>query len=1841
MKKLLLLLAALSLPAFGQSSVYNATTYAYTTQVTQGNAATGSSSLRANPTAFAQGMPFLPYNLNAPITINRNAATAETVTPSAIANCYSNSLTCTLSGTYTFKHISGESIQSGTFGLQEAVNIAVAAGSGTVLIDASWQGPSGSSLITAATGNNNVLIQDNRNPSGATFYQWNGSAYVAQGGGGGSLPSAPGYGYVPVSTGPGTTYSAQTTLLGFGANGVQYIQQPLGSNFYPTVGINFLNKVFEVDGFSSYGGVGRAVSAYTGASDVPVCSVVSNSGLLYIAVASNNHGTTPGTNAAIWYLVPNNLPATNADCAAYMANSYTRSQNSGSIVQFGSGSYTMNQGFVYQETGSSFGDEFSVQFAGSGQGVTYLSYAGTAGVVWFSRPNGAANFSSLSIHDMTMDGGGLASSIMDLDTLNQSYFYHLSMGHIQPGSDHVAKFAHTGGFGFQVFLNEINVGVFPDTNIPNCAQITASGTTTISFTVTNGGTCYRTPTASLVAHTQLRGTQAGTAAFPCTVMPTGGGVPTFTGNALTSITPMTGATGCVGPYYVQVFESVPYAHGIVMNESDSSATDITSYVGDTSAFQINAGNFVGVHLHPSVVPNGIEWNASGQLVGTEIDDVFDKAFILNQPFSTTGVSITGTNGYVGCGGSSRINVGASMYYFAATTVNANIGDSASLFDFGGTNSTCNAGWTPFLTQAGPITSQATLLSKAPAGFSVTGQDKSLSQTTAIGDYIPALAVANLTVTTCTGCSSAGVTSLNTQTGSQTLVGDSSITVTPNGTNQVALHVNGTAGTGAVTSSPLQSIGGFQAAGTTIANAPNLYFVTPSNTQSQVNSLLAGLSGTNTVIIPDGTPQALYTTNGQHLWDARLNASYFQMPGVACDGKQAALTITITSGSNTSTVGSLLSAADVGKTFIFALKSGNGFGFTQSVWTATLSSYTFPTATWSANAPFSVTQQVYYGTDNLATINTAMTQASSTFPLTIPTGCKMLVSGTIPWNNAQVIVGRHLNQGGFIGVPGKDVIATTDTSGQSVSQPGTGLRGFAIVVGSEVDATFPVDFYSANATKTTQAAFYRPAQPHTPNANNPCAPGWMVGCTVGVGSITASSTSMTVPAGVTLPVNGSTIVFPYLTKVFTTTITGVNSGTRVVTLNAAAPTGSTQSQAEWFAGSSVQSTTTTIPGTPTYPFTLQLSNSIAPIPGWESNFAQWGHAKIQDYEFDYMGANPANNTIVVRRGPATVNGGSGYSGTNTITALNPCPANFETPWPVTPTINSGDSTPTGANWFPGLCVGNAAIAFPTANGNTFVGSGLVDGFLEDLQLIPSTVQSTNGVAGIYIAGNNAPFSSSFQDIKALNFQFGLVEGPASYGMHGVAAVGPTGIGNTFVNLHFFDAFPLSLVDLQSSTLDNLNFNSTMVNPYDGTAIGSATCLQEGLTLDEQTGGGVTNTQYLAHNAYACEPENGSNIVVPNAVISHSQHSSFNAANMEGIPNYFNGDHLKITNSQLSLPTINQGTDMDFGIISGTTAFYSTNVWNANPEFYNWGINSTCSTYVGSLGGPAVPCGPGFVQGSNGRSISNSVTNTKEENPEGGKITPGEWNTNGAFDSAPMSLSNVVDPTEPYWGRYGACNLGGAAQCHPEAFDANGGFVYIGTHQRIADQPYLAVFDLMSAAGAGQVTVTLSAFDSGTGQCASAGAIVNKVFVTTTSWPDLNHPFVLPVDFTGHAGCILQIQFASATTTDQYRVGYFNFIPASPSETVASSTTPTFSLASKVSNNTLTASVTSFTLPSGYDSQFKTICWKQGSGSYTVTAPTNVHGFFTVGTVNGGFNCQTYEYNATAAIWLATTPGVINE
>lgn len=140
-----------------------------------GTSATGAASITVYvPTvALPDGRTIVPFAVTAPITVGAGS-TAETVTPSAVSNCVKSNPTlgiCTITATFSNVHGSGELIQSGTFGLEEAINDANASGGGVVVIDSEWVGAGGvTATVTGNKGFTNVSIIDARGTvSGSAF----------------------------------------------------------------------------------------------------------------------------------------------------------------------------------------------------------------------------------------------------------------------------------------------------------------------------------------------------------------------------------------------------------------------------------------------------------------------------------------------------------------------------------------------------------------------------------------------------------------------------------------------------------------------------------------------------------------------------------------------------------------------------------------------------------------------------------------------------------------------------------------------------------------------------------------------------------------------------------------------------------------------------------------------------------------------------------------------------------------------------------------------------------------------------------------------------------------------------------------------------------------------------------------------------------------------------------------------------------------------------------------------------------------------------------------------------------------------------------------------------------------------------------------------------------------------------------------------------------------------------------------------------------------------------------------------------------------------------------------
>jgi hypothetical protein len=175
-KALVLALIFVAVSSFGQSSTttgsnvggkYLAYNYGFwSVPVMFGNTVTGSQQITVKTALVDVGNNhiIMPFAVGTPLKIG-----TEIVTPTALTNC---SLTlpdtlglCKITATFTKTHNWQDSVSSGTYGLQEALNDAALHGGGIVLVDVSWAQRGGTqAMVSAATVAAGNYIQDARTP---------------------------------------------------------------------------------------------------------------------------------------------------------------------------------------------------------------------------------------------------------------------------------------------------------------------------------------------------------------------------------------------------------------------------------------------------------------------------------------------------------------------------------------------------------------------------------------------------------------------------------------------------------------------------------------------------------------------------------------------------------------------------------------------------------------------------------------------------------------------------------------------------------------------------------------------------------------------------------------------------------------------------------------------------------------------------------------------------------------------------------------------------------------------------------------------------------------------------------------------------------------------------------------------------------------------------------------------------------------------------------------------------------------------------------------------------------------------------------------------------------------------------------------------------------------------------------------------------------------------------------------------------------------------------------------------------------------------------------------------
>ncbi len=525
-----------------------------------------------------------------------------------------------------------------------------------------------------------------------------------------------------------------------------------------------------------------------------------------------------------------------------------------------------------------------------------------------------------------------------------------------------------------------------------------------------------------------------------------------------------------------------------------------------------------------------------------------------------------------------------------------------------------------------------------------------------------------------------------------------------------------------------------------------------------------------------------------------------------------------------------------------------------------------------------------------------------------------------------------------------------------------------------------------------------------------------------------------------------------------------------------------------------------------------------------------------FEADYLGNNynatPGSGTITLRRGPATISSALTV-GNYFIIPTNPCVAKFETPPPVFPNINSGDTTPSGSVDFPGGCGSNGAITFPTPDGLS-ISTGITSATVRDVivQSTPNSVQGGNDSMGLYFAGDAQGYSSLFQRLNIEGVEYGFAQGPAAKNNWNIASVGPTSSGMSLEDCQIHAAFPIILVNFQDGKISRCDTYTAYINPYDGTNIGPATALAMSFTTNEQTGGQVTIVRNVVVDTWYSEPHSGNVAEFPAYADIRGNELTFLNNTFEGNFLIFNGYDITVEHSSYGLPVINYGYSLNFVNTTSTTgSYYMTNAWADNSsQFFNWGQNSTCQTRH-SDGGPSMNCGVGFYQGYTGHSLDSSMSGNDAspfENALGGQILMSERGNVGPV---------FFDPTEPYWGAYNTCP--GITFCVWDNLEGPFGKMYVGPHNRLAAIPYVLKIRVKTPAGANTFDIQFSSTDDGHGHCGSTGNfgyVANNP--TTTAWTMVD----VPVDLTGKQGCALAWQVQQYQTTGvPFDFGEMNFVP----------------------------------------------------------------------------------------------------
>jgi hypothetical protein len=1018
-----------------------------------------------------------------------------------------------------------------------------------------------------------------------------------------------------------------------------------------------------------------------------------------------------------------------------------------------------------------------------------------------------------------------------------------------------------------------------------------------------------------------------------------------------------------------------------------------------------------------------------------------------------------------------------------------------------------------------------------------------------------------------------------------------------------------------------------------------------STYTPQQAVTAAAAHNGSVILQPGAGRTPFVATGNNrVLDLRNDVPAFARgiteDGAACDTRE--IFGILTAGSTTLTIqNGALTSADVGRSIVAVGTTSGGVvtQFESAIVSITDSLH----AALTTPSPF--TQAVYHeinlGHDDTAAITKTMNTVGGGGTFVIPAGTCMthtqLLKGQSP-------IGLGINSY-LVQMPGEDLFQAPDPSlMQGVNQGAAHIHDITFLFDSRIDATQPWQKVNDSGT-TAVAAMYRPVAALSGVAANPLAPGWMVGASNGVASITAGSAVMCVPNAETPPAVGATVIFPYQATIYTSTVASTagscSAGFNARTLNANLP--STSAQAEWFAGSSVQNLATSI-GSGSCPTSITLSNNINPVAGWESNVPPFGLIQIDGEQFTYFGRSNAGNTSPANTfyGVQCAQKGTtraAHSVNATVFPLNRFQPSY--PWPVIPSINANDTTPSGtATYYPGWNVGNNVFAFPVASGANQIGSGgwSANAKIENLSFFawPNEIngeswQEVNNTGLIYFVTPH--YASTFANLYGLYSFFGITNGPPSLENHAYATAQPTGDGTHWDGLQLYATNPMIMAAGNQNSFANFNMYSQEGTVSNG-SLGADTCWYMVANHDDQNGSYFTALTLDHFKNIYCEPEGGPHAAsMPqwewdtyNSEIEDQHMGGGGEVYVGGGQQHWFGGNF---NNASSTPVVVFGSQNSSMRVTNLGGEPKGNVYGTNTLInYGWGndFSGTTAQAFGTGSGPwggMQVGGRSAIPNQNAETFFAGNTTAPFTSLEGGLVTPEEFNANFQFEAQAMSVGYTFDDTAPVTHSYTACNVGnnpGTYYCFTNAFNQNK--IGVGPGQRIVNGKYTMYVSVKD------VTAATNTWTFSVGTTCN-GIIGTYNIPITNAWPTTAAGvYTVPIDFTGTttSGCGLGLILQGATTADQIRISYLAFAPVAEQFNAQTINATTINLpggsTGSTSNGCAQSPVTG--INNGYTCPTKgnqtTLAANEGVSDTTVTV-ASTSGFSSAGCffVDGEYQC----------------------